>query len=259
MWWLELSLINQETCVLLRLWVNGRTNEENALEEIEEKCEKSYLQILELKREIRINNNTNVVDGSFSGALVMFHRSGRLQGKLWLSPTSPPPLTTTPSSPTRSTCCTPTFSKQFHPQDSRDLSFASTSPAFFLWLRWSSPRGLQVTTTEHNNTWTMRTTLTTISFPLAFLFPHSSSSSTFLMISTHFFPQAHRSYSFSSLCYRSSWAWGWYDTLNIIWIVAATIVFAFPPACKSFFQVSVVRQHPILWSRQSGKVDSNLA
>ena len=35
-------------------------------------------------------------------------------------------------------------SKWFDLQDSHDGSFASTCPAFFLWLRWSSSRGLQV-------------------------------------------------------------------------------------------------------------------
>ena len=62
------------------LWDFDSTNEENAVEEIEEKYEKSDLQILGLKREIRVINNTNVVNGSFSGSLVMFHQTGRLQG-----------------------------------------------------------------------------------------------------------------------------------------------------------------------------------
>ena len=50
-----------------------QTNEENAVEEIEEKYEKSILQILEIKTEICIISSTNVVGGSCSGALVMFH------------------------------------------------------------------------------------------------------------------------------------------------------------------------------------------
>ena len=208
------------------------------------------MQILHLKTEIRVIIKTKVAGCSSSDDFIEF---SRLQGRSWLSSTSPPWMTSPPSSPTQSTCCTPTFSKHFHPQDSRDL--ASTRPAFILRLRWSSPRGLQVTTKEHNNTRTVRTTITAISFPHILLFPLSSSSSTFSMISTHFFPQAPRSSSFSSLCYRSSWALGWYDTVNIMWMMAATIVFAFPPECQSFFQVSVVRLHPILWFHQSGNVD----
>ena len=53
-------------------------------EEIVKKYEKNTIHkySIKLKKEIRVINNTNAVDGSFSGALVMFHRSGRLQGKL---------------------------------------------------------------------------------------------------------------------------------------------------------------------------------
>ena len=77
-------------------------------------------------------------------AIVTFQWIGRLQGESWLSSTSPPSLTSPPASPTQPTWCAPTFSTWFDLQDSHDGSFALTCPAFFLWLRWSSSRGLQV-------------------------------------------------------------------------------------------------------------------
>ena len=44
-----------------------------------------------------------------------------------------------------------------------EVCFVSTWPSFFLWLRWSSPRGIQVIATCRNNTWTMRPTFLLLS------------------------------------------------------------------------------------------------
>ena len=112
-----------------------------------------------LKPENWNNNKTNVVKGK---CICLFQWIDSLQGKSWLSSTSPPSLTSPPSSPTQPTWCAPTFSKWFNLQDSHDVSFASTCPAFFLWMRWSSPSGLQVTATQRKKNWT---TITTFLFP----------------------------------------------------------------------------------------------
>ena len=85
-----------------------------------------------------------------------FQWLGRLLGKSWLPSTSPPSLTSSSSSPAQPTWCAPTFSKWSNLQDSHVFPFASTSPAFSLWLWWSSPtpRELQVITNRRNINWT---------------------------------------------------------------------------------------------------------
>ena len=85
--------------------------------EIAEKYEKLNMQILvEANTEIRNNNKTNGVP-VLVVAFVTFQWIGRVRGKLWLFSTSPPSLTSPPSSPTPSICWAQTISKWPHSQD----------------------------------------------------------------------------------------------------------------------------------------------